>query len=134
MPACQIGCCPVDSCECSIALNDCECLFTNELDGSLVLENSYLTAEHHFEKLRLTTLHTICSCRTKDELTDYLKPVVPYLDDDNTDAADIDCQTDEDGNISYDNTDNVSYVSYCCDQITSYKPHESHKKVVFVLI
>ena len=78
MPACKVGCCPDDVCNCS---NDCECLLSSDADLSpgVGFENPFLIAEHNLKDLPIGTRLKICPCRTKEELTDYVKPIEARL-------------------------------------------------------
>lgn len=78
MPACKVGCCPDDVCDCS---NDCECLLPSdaELSPGVGFENPFLIAEHDLKGVPDDTRLKICPCRTKEELTDYVKPIEAHL-------------------------------------------------------
>ena len=86
MPACKVGCCPDNICECT----DCECLLNEDgefTSGSLGYENSFLFAEHDLKASPPGTRLKVCPCRTKEELTEYVKPIEPRFDDSDTEHA-----------------------------------------------
>ena len=141
MPACKVGCCPVDECDCSI---DCECVLSKDTDISegVELESPFLIGEHEFKGIAENVRLKICLCRTKEELADYVKPIETRLhahetenelgppekqEQSNTETVDNCCQTGLDGEEKGEHTSTYALCGQkdeCCDDDSCTKSAE----------
>lgn len=123
MPACKVGCCPDDVCDCS---NDCECLLPGDADLSpgVGFENPFLIAEHNLKGEPDGNRLKICPCRTKEELTDYVKPIEARLHGDQTGEKNDDLNSPKKQDVS--KNANPDMVDKCCETSDHIGTHASH--------
>ena len=124
MPACKVGCCPGDVCECA---NDCECLLPGDADLSpgVGFESPFLIAEHNLKGEPDGMRLKFCPCRTKEELAEYVKPIEARLHGDETGGKnDDDLNSTKKQDVSK-NT-NPDMVDKCCETSDYIGTHASH--------
>ncbi|XP_028407809.1 cadmium/zinc-transporting ATPase HMA3-like isoform X2 [Dendronephthya gigantea] len=118
MPACKVGCCPDDICDCS---NDCECLLPPDFATGVGFENPFVISGTDLKEIPDGSRLKICPCRTKEELADYVKPIEPSFDVDDTEEMSKGVNKDE-----IDPVAKQSPKDNCCQDVVC-KNHSDDK-------